>query len=626
MVSPNNFWLLTPLIFVLSGTVVNKASIAGDFASVIVNDINVRSGPAATFPTVDQLALNDVVEVLDRRGNWTNAKLENGARGWIFSGVLRQHVQDPSQSEVVSSLRQGQQWALLVGINNYQFWPKLENAVSDVVAVEKLLTEKYGFDSDRIFTLVDGQATEQSIFDTFVKLKILTNVNDSLLIYYAGHGILDEFDVGSWIPVDARPRFTTDYITTHRINTIISKLPAKHVFLVADACYSGSLFENQFRESLDALRYRSALRLLNRSSRQGLSSGGIEQVLDGGSKDHSIFAFHFLETLKNNSEPFLSASEVSYRVSQEVTKRATQTPRWNHLRDTGDEGGEFFFLSRSPNDKPERRPRIPTNQSLLTVTTNPPSSVIYVEGEYVGRSPVRLHNVSGTVSVQSRRDGYHIEKADVHVAKEERSSVELEMRVIEGNGLLSVETIPDNAKLYIDDVHVGVTPLSYAVIPGGKHDIRLEKTAYESIRQSIEIQNNETTSLRFNLINVAGEDTSSDLRTPHQAVTNSFLIRDAQAKIHLFLDAYTKRDLITLEQLAQLSPERRKFLMRIFNNYKSLDVRLDNLAFTPTFATAVISIRSLINHNDNLIQPAESWRHSHVVLTRTETGWGRFQW
>lgn len=270
----------------------------------------------------------------------------------------------------------GDYWLLAIGIDDYRFWPKLHSAVHDTRAVAEMLREQYGFSETRSITLINEAATKDKVFDAFVQLKGKLQENDLLLIYFAGHGVLDDFDTGSWVPVDARQNAISDYVSTDAINRMLAKLPARHVFLVADACYSGSLFaERGANLKTSVLNDRYFRENIRRSSRQALTSGGIESVLDGGGRDgHSIFAFHFLSELKNNQNDYISASALSVRVQQLVARNSPQEPKWNHLKFAGDEDGEFFFL-RALRDAPAPS-ALPATINIATSGTVPASVMV----------------------------------------------------------------------------------------------------------------------------------------------------------------------------------------------------------------------------------------------------------
>ncbi len=94
----------------------------------------------------------------------------------------------------------GRYHALVIGNNDYRHLPKLNTAVGDSDAVATLLEEKYGFRVTKLTT-----ATRLDITGAFNRLRQSLTEKDNLLVYYAGHGVLDEeASAGYWLPVDAR--------------------------------------------------------------------------------------------------------------------------------------------------------------------------------------------------------------------------------------------------------------------------------------------------------------------------------------------------------------------------------------------------------------------------------------
>ncbi len=103
----------------------------------------------------------------------------------------------PSGTEVT-----GNQWLYVIGIDTYIHWPRLETAVNDAKAVKDVLLSQYHFGKEHLVELYDEQATRKNIIG---KLRYLANKvrkDDSLVIFYAGHGHLDTITKkGSWVVV-----------------------------------------------------------------------------------------------------------------------------------------------------------------------------------------------------------------------------------------------------------------------------------------------------------------------------------------------------------------------------------------------------------------------------------------
>jgi WD40 repeat protein len=231
-------------------------------------------------------------------------------------------------------------YLMVIGINNYQYWPKLNNAVRDASDVASTLLSKYNFEFDNIVMLKEEQATRSNIYNSMRGLIEKIGPQDNLLIYYSGHGYFDQLlNEGYWVPVEAHTNSNGDYISNTEILKIINNINSQHTFLVADACFSGSLFAETTRGYSDNVE--------KFKSRWGLVSGRLEVVSDGALGDNSPFAKNFISYLKENQKSKFAVSELIQHVKIKVAEASTQTPLGNPLKNAGDEGGEFIFYKKN---------------------------------------------------------------------------------------------------------------------------------------------------------------------------------------------------------------------------------------------------------------------------------------
>jgi len=230
----------------------------------------------------------------------------------------------------------GQNYLLVIGINKYVYWPQLNNATKDAKDVKAVLLEKYQFKAENVSELYDDQATYKNILEKMVQIKSKANANDGLLIYFSGHGFYNKgIDEGYWIPVDAHKDAETEFLPNSTLLKYLKAFEAKHIFLVADACFSGALFSQGSRGYIDNVeKYKS---------RWGLTSGRLEVVSDGTSGNNSPFASYFLKFLKDNTKKQFPCSEIIQFVKVAVANNSEQTPIGSPLKNVGDEGGEFIF-------------------------------------------------------------------------------------------------------------------------------------------------------------------------------------------------------------------------------------------------------------------------------------------
>ncbi len=245
---------------------------------------------------------------------------------------------------------QGDYRALLIGIDDYEAMPKLKTAVNDVTELRQVLIERYGFKPDRIRTLLNKEATRSNIETSMVRLIREAAPVDSILIYYAGHGQYGEdSQLGWWVPVEGKRTEEGTWILDAAVRNYVASMRAKHVYLIADSCFSGALFaETRGVEVLprtvgELLKDKYYSKLYAKKSRWGLTSGGTEPVADKGLNGHSMFAYHFLKYLKESDEPYLIPSRIADQVIPLVARNAEQMPRSQPLQGANDEGGQFVL-------------------------------------------------------------------------------------------------------------------------------------------------------------------------------------------------------------------------------------------------------------------------------------------
>ena len=96
----------------------------------------------------------------------------------------------------------GKQWLVVIAINRYREWTNLQYPVIDARGIRDILASRYYI--DEVLELYDEDATKSNIIKLFSELQEKADPNDSILIFYAGHGHLDEkSNTGFWIPSDA---------------------------------------------------------------------------------------------------------------------------------------------------------------------------------------------------------------------------------------------------------------------------------------------------------------------------------------------------------------------------------------------------------------------------------------
>jgi len=284
----------------------------------------------------------------------TDKKGRNVTFDFSLVTAKKQLAQSTQQTQAAplrtsTDLNLGKYHALIIGNNRYAYYPDLETPKNDVIEAEKILRSKFGFETTTLLN-----ATRYDILSALNTLRTKLSKQDNLLIYYAGHGELDDVNSrGYWLPVDAEPGNTTNWISNVSISDILNTMPAKHVLVVADSCYAGTLSMAsvpRINETMTDDAHDEWVKIMSRArARTVLTSGGIAPVLDGGGSGHSVFSQAFLEAL-NKIDGITEGHAVYRNVLGKVRRRALelnheQVPEYAPARFAGHEAGEFFFQS-----------------------------------------------------------------------------------------------------------------------------------------------------------------------------------------------------------------------------------------------------------------------------------------
>ncbi len=371
--------------------------------------------------------------------------------------------------------------ALIIGINDYKDpkIPDLETPLQDARAMEDVLQNKYGF---VVKTILDKNATRKSVYNSLRNLSSEANPEDSVLIYYAGHGEIDrQYEDGWWILYDATAGDPTTYLDNVQVQKAMRSMKARHVLLISDSCYSGTLF-GQARGMPPAIDNKYYLSLYNEKSRWGMTSGNKTPVADKGTGGHSVFAYQLIKELRKNEKPYLSTQEIYTRIAPIVSNNSEQTPLCRPIRNTGDQGGEFVFIASSSAivETPAATVKAKT---ALSIASNVTGAKVFVDGRPVGTTPVSDIDVSeGEHRILVEKQGYdtYRKKVSLEAGRSMTMYVDLSRKGLM-KGRLYVETSPENARVRI--LNIGPSFYQGMDLDTGRYQVEVSAEGYETEKQ-----------------------------------------------------------------------------------------------------------------------------------------------
>jgi hypothetical protein len=374
----------------------------------------------------------------------------------------------------------GRTWAVFIAIDRYENWLPLRNPVQDARDIRSILMNRYYI--DEVVELYDEKATKGGIARLFDELFQNVGRQDSVFIYYAGHGYLDSLsNTGFWIPVDGgTDRFDQDkWLSNSVIRGYVSNIRAKDVALFVDSCFSGDIL-NPTRGAPPEINNEYFRLAYQRRSRQVVTSGASETV-----PDTSEFAQQLKASLERNTRPYIDPLLLFNEIRLGITKT---TPLFGSIQGSiHQDGGSFVFFLKDFNGI-EAKPAFRVERDIASIRVSTyDAGKLYVDGAFAtdveANRSVYLRDIdSGDHKIEMRYPSY-TESHDIDLAK----NVIQELAFVyeaEPKFDISVDPGIEGLSVYIDDTFVGWTPFAGAVSVGN-HQVRIEGEWIETAEQTV---------------------------------------------------------------------------------------------------------------------------------------------
>ncbi|SBV50800.1 polysaccharide deacetylase [Xanthomonas bromi] len=222
----------------------------------VLRDLHPRIGRDSALPAVNlHQRIGEDLEALDEIERSCNTELTQ-----IFSRFDRSRAIVPKRekwddyvarapsavADATVTTGYAKSWVIVIDIDVYAHWHKLEYAANDAQAIASILTGPLGFPSSQVIVQKNGEATRNYSLATFHDRlgEGRAQTSDRVFVFFAGHGATRRLasgrDLGYIIPVDSDPEhLASDAIAMSDLQNIAESLQAKHVLFVMDACYSG---------------------------------------------------------------------------------------------------------------------------------------------------------------------------------------------------------------------------------------------------------------------------------------------------------------------------------------------------------------------------------------------------
>ena len=173
------------------------------------------------------------------------------------------------------------------------------------------------------------------------------------------------------------------------------------------------------------------------------------------------------------------------------------------LRKAGYRTQEFTvrFNGREP---VVRNEELILDSGIVDVQTEPPGAEVTVNGISRGNSPVVVGGIpKGRATVKLRLDGFKDEVRELSMNAGDRQVLSVVMQGLPGT--LSLVSVPQGARFYLNEDFRGMSPVTIQGLPPGTYGVRAELDGYASEVRSVRIGNGAAVSEEFRMRNVMGK-------------------------------------------------------------------------------------------------------------------------
>lgn len=132
---------------------------------------------------------------------------------------------------------------------------------------------------------------------------------------------------------------------------------------------------------------------------------------------------------------------------------------------------------------PPPRPRTGT----LAVVTRPRGANVYLDGDYIGQTPLSRAVPVGNHQLELRLDGYDTYRASVNVSAGRSSVVDVSLREVPRIGVVSFTSDPRGAEVIIGGRNYGTTPIRALSLQTGRYEAIFRRAGYEDTRVSFTV-------------------------------------------------------------------------------------------------------------------------------------------
>ncbi|NJE08484.1 PEGA domain-containing protein [Thermococcus sp. M39] len=184
---------------------------------------------------------------------------------------------------------------------------------------------------------------------------------------------------------------------------------------------------------------------------------------------------------------------------------------------------KVYYVSLSKEVSYEKTKNTTANLSLdsgyLTVYSDPPKARVYIDGNYVGDTPLENYMLpTGQHSLKASKTGYHSYNTTVTINPNKTTVVNVQLNA--QLATLIINSNPLGAGVYINGTYHGITPLTLNLTPG-TYELKVVEEGYQNFTKIVTINPGEKTNITASLILIKPQTTIPSQTTSSTSSTTT---------------------------------------------------------------------------------------------------------
>jgi len=139
-----------------------------------------------------------------------------------------------------------------------------------------------------------------------------------------------------------------------------------------------------------------------------------------------------------------------------------------------------------------------SDSGTIDVSSDPAGADVLINGISRGQTPCHIDRIpGGDVAIEIKANGFQPHTRQVSLAAGEAQKIDVQLKPLPGT--LRIVSIPEGARVYVDDEFKGESPFDLANAKPGTYHVRVEKPGHETVSRDVTLDKGGSVTEEFRL-------------------------------------------------------------------------------------------------------------------------------